>query len=35
MTKIKYVEAMDNYILFVKLSNGKKGVFDCTRNTGN
>ena len=28
MTKIKYVEAMDNYILFVKLSNGKKGVFD-------
>ncbi len=28
MIKINYVEGRDNYILFVKLSNGKKGFFD-------
>lgn len=28
MIKVNYVEAREDYKLFVKLSNGKKGVFD-------
>ena len=28
MIKVNYVEARDNYILLVKLSNGKEGAFD-------
>ena len=28
MVKVSYVEAKDDYLLYVKLSNGKEGVFD-------
>ncbi len=28
MVKVSYVEPKDDYVLFVKLSNGKKGLFD-------
>jgi hypothetical protein len=28
MVKVSDVEAMDDYVLLVKLSNGKKGLFD-------
>lgn len=28
MVKVSYVEAQDDYVLLVKLSNGKKGLFD-------
>lgn len=28
MIKVQQVETRDNYLLFIELSNGKKGVFD-------
>jgi len=28
MLKVKQIEPRENYLLFVELSNGKKGIFD-------
>lgn len=28
MLKVRQIEPRENYLLFVELSNGKKGIFD-------